>query len=77
MNHPSAASKPCKIPGHGVPMGIPMDQKFGMTSSTATMASNMATSTCCPGRAVALVEAGLGADDGEQGGHDVAKAAHG
>ena len=33
------------MPGQGVPIGMPMDQKFGTTSSTATMASSMATST--------------------------------
>ena len=48
MNQPSAARKPCRIPGHGVPIGMPMDQKLGTTSSTATKASSMATSTRCP-----------------------------
>ncbi len=52
MNQPSAARKPCRMPGQGVPMGMPMDQKLGTTSSMATMASSMATSTRwgCPVR---------------------------
>ena len=33
------------MPGHGVPIGMPIDQKLGTTSSMATMASSMATST--------------------------------
>ena len=36
------------MPGHGVPIGMPMDQKLGTTSSMATMASSMATSTRWP-----------------------------
>ena len=59
MNQPSAARKPCRMPGHGVPMGMPMDQKLGTTSSMATMASSMATSTRWRlSRAVALAQRG-------------------
>ena len=52
MNQPSRARNPCRMPGQGVPIGMPIDQKLGTTSSTATMASSMATSTCwgCPVR---------------------------
>ena len=45
MNQPSRGPEPVQDPGHGVPMGMPIDQKLGTTSSTATMASSMATST--------------------------------
>ena len=45
MNQPSSARNPWRMPGQGVPIGAPIDQKLGTTSSTATMASSMATST--------------------------------
>ena len=75
MNQPSAARNPWRMPGQGVPMGMPIDQKLGTTSSTATMASSMATSTrwARPGP-VALAQPGQGADHGEERGDDVARA---
>ena len=77
MNQPSAARKPCRMPGHGVPMGMPMDQKLGTTSSMATMASSMATSTRW-GRPVRSRwrSAARRADHREQRGGDVAQPAH-
>ena len=64
-------------PATACPSGMPIDQKLGTTSSTATMASSMATSTCWarPGP-VALAQRGQGPDDGEQRRDDVAEPAH-
>ena len=78
MNQPSAARKPWRIPGHGVPMGMPMDQKFGHDVEHGHQrVEHGHVDTLAPPGAVALTQGGLGADDGEEPGDDVPQPAHG
>ena len=78
MNQPSAARKPWRIPGHGRAHRHAHGPEVRHDVEHRHQGVEHGdVDALAPAGAVALAQGGLGADDGEERGHDVAEAAHG